>query len=163
MEDFGIGVFAAFVEAIILQPTLYWKNANKDFACDGKVFFWKLKRGNAGIRPWACYKFQHKFFCWVYFWMSTDRFTEKEKMDIFGGGKSIVHPEFRLGSSTNPGGDDIWVKDKQLKHHAPPRAGFFIAYWIAAKLKLPTAAGITNTSKASSWHLINAPCCVVSS
>ena len=29
--------------------------------------------------------------------MSTDRFTEKEKMDIFGGGKSIVHPQYRIG------------------------------------------------------------------
>ncbi|QNI59076.1 hypothetical protein SynBIOSU31_02210 [Synechococcus sp. BIOS-U3-1] len=37
----------------------------------------------------------------------TDRFTWKDIKDIFGGGKSIVHPEFRLGSSANPGGDDI--------------------------------------------------------
>jgi hypothetical protein len=39
--------------------------------------------------------------------MSTDRFTEKEKMDIFGGGKSIVHPQYRIGGSPDPGGDDI--------------------------------------------------------
>ena len=37
----------------------------------------------------------------------TDRFTWKDIKDIFGGGKSIVHPEFRLGGSSDPGGDDI--------------------------------------------------------
>ena len=26
-ENFSLGVFAAFIEAICLQPTLYWKNA----------------------------------------------------------------------------------------------------------------------------------------
>lgn len=42
MEDFGIGVFAAFVEAIILQPTLYWKNANaqgKPWTMDPRVLY----------------------------------------------------------------------------------------------------------------------------
>jgi hypothetical protein len=37
-------------------------------------------------------------------------------------------------------------------HHAPPRAGFFIAFSIAAKLKLPTAAGSSSTNKASLLH-----------
>ena len=41
-QDFGIGVFAAFVEAIILQPTLYWKNANaqgKPWTMDPRVLY----------------------------------------------------------------------------------------------------------------------------
>ncbi len=41
-EDFGIGVFAAFIEAIILQPTLYWKNANaqgKPWTMDPRVLY----------------------------------------------------------------------------------------------------------------------------
>ena len=37
----------------------------------------------------------------------TDRFTWKNINDIFGGGKSIVHPQYRLGGSADPGGDDI--------------------------------------------------------
>jgi hypothetical protein len=37
----------------------------------------------------------------------TDRFTWKNIKDIFGAGKSIVHPEFRIAGSANPGGDDI--------------------------------------------------------
>ena len=27
MENIGVGVGAAFIEAVLLQPTLYWKNA----------------------------------------------------------------------------------------------------------------------------------------
>ena len=41
-QDVGIGVFAAFVEAIILQPTLYWKNANaqgKPFTMNPRVLY----------------------------------------------------------------------------------------------------------------------------
>ncbi|WP_186545639.1 CCRG-2 family RiPP [Synechococcus sp. ROS8604] len=34
----------------------------------------------------------------------TDRFTWKDIQDIFGGGKGIVHPEFRLSGSEGPGG-----------------------------------------------------------
>ena len=37
----------------------------------------------------------------------TDRFTWKAIKEIFGGGKSIVHPEFRIAGSASPGGDDI--------------------------------------------------------
>ena len=37
----------------------------------------------------------------------TDRLSWKNMKDIFGGGKSIVHPEFRLAGSSDPGGDDI--------------------------------------------------------
>ena len=37
----------------------------------------------------------------------TDRFIWKDIKDIFGAGKSIVHPEFRLAGSSDPGGDDI--------------------------------------------------------
>ena len=44
--DASIGVFAAFVEAIILQPTLYWKNANaqgKPFTMNPRILY----RGSA--------------------------------------------------------------------------------------------------------------------
>ena len=34
----------------------------------------------------------------------TDRFTWKDIKDIFGGGKGIVHPEFRLSGTAGPGG-----------------------------------------------------------
>ena len=37
----------------------------------------------------------------------TDRFIWKDIKDIFGAGKSIAHPEFRLAGSSDPGGDDI--------------------------------------------------------
>ena len=37
----------------------------------------------------------------------TDRIIWKNIKDIFGGGKSIVHPQFRLAGSADPGGDDI--------------------------------------------------------
>ena len=37
----------------------------------------------------------------------TDRFIWKDIKDIFGAGKSIVHPDFRLAGSSDPGGDDI--------------------------------------------------------
>ena len=37
----------------------------------------------------------------------TDRFTWKNIKDILGGGKSIVHPQYRIGGSANPGGDDV--------------------------------------------------------
>ena len=37
----------------------------------------------------------------------TDRLIWKEIKDIFGGGKGIVRPEFRIGGSAGPGGDDI--------------------------------------------------------
>ena len=37
----------------------------------------------------------------------TDRLIWKDIKDIFGGGKSIVHPEFRIAGSADPGGDDI--------------------------------------------------------
>ena len=33
----------------------------------------------------------------------TDRFIWKDIKDIFGAGKSIVHPEFRLAGSSDPG------------------------------------------------------------
>ena len=37
----------------------------------------------------------------------TDRFIWKDIKDIFGAGKSIVHPEFRVGGGrSGPGGDD---------------------------------------------------------
>jgi len=45
-QDAGIGIFAAFVEGIILQPTLYWKNAkaqNKPFTINPTVVY----RGSA--------------------------------------------------------------------------------------------------------------------
>jgi len=45
-QDTGIGVFAAFVEGILLQPTLYWKNAkalNKPFTINPRVVY----RGSA--------------------------------------------------------------------------------------------------------------------
>jgi hypothetical protein len=34
----------------------------------------------------------------------TDRLIWKDIKDIFGAGKSIVHPEFRLGGTAGPGG-----------------------------------------------------------
>ena len=37
----------------------------------------------------------------------TDRFTWKNINDIFSGSKSIIHPQFRVGGSADPGGDDI--------------------------------------------------------
>jgi hypothetical protein len=37
----------------------------------------------------------------------TDRFTWKDIKDILGCSKGIVHPEFRLGGSAEPGRDDI--------------------------------------------------------
>jgi hypothetical protein len=37
----------------------------------------------------------------------TDRFTWKNMKDILGGGKSIVHPQYRVGGSAGPGGDEI--------------------------------------------------------
>ena len=37
----------------------------------------------------------------------TDRITWKDIKNIFGGGKGIVHPEFRIAGSADPGGDDI--------------------------------------------------------
>ena len=37
----------------------------------------------------------------------TDRFTWKHIQDIFGGGRSIVHPQYRVGGSADPGGDDV--------------------------------------------------------
>jgi hypothetical protein len=41
-QDTGIGIFAAFVEGILLQPTLYWKNAkaqNKPFTINPTVIY----------------------------------------------------------------------------------------------------------------------------
>ena len=41
-ENFSLGVFAAFVEAICLQPTLYWKNARAQglpFTLDPKIIY----------------------------------------------------------------------------------------------------------------------------
>jgi hypothetical protein len=40
--------------------------------------------------------------------------------------------------------------------------GFFIAYWVPAKLKLPTAAGISSANETSHFYLISSKCCVVS-
>ena len=37
----------------------------------------------------------------------TDRFTWKDIQDIFGGSKSIIHPQFRIAGSADPGGDDV--------------------------------------------------------
>ena len=37
----------------------------------------------------------------------TDRFTWKNMQDILGGGKSIVHPQYRIGGSAGPGDDDV--------------------------------------------------------
>lgn len=37
----------------------------------------------------------------------TDRFTWKNIKDIFGGGKSIVHPEFRVGGNSGPEGSSF--------------------------------------------------------
>jgi hypothetical protein len=37
----------------------------------------------------------------------TDRFIWKNMKDILGGGKSIVHPQYRVGGSAGPGGDEI--------------------------------------------------------
>ncbi len=37
----------------------------------------------------------------------TNRLISKDIKDISGEGKSIVHPEFRVAGSSNPGGDDI--------------------------------------------------------
>ena len=39
----------------------------------------------------------------------TDRFIWKDIKDIIGKGerKGVVHPEFRVGGSPDPGGDDI--------------------------------------------------------
>ena len=37
----------------------------------------------------------------------TDRFTWKNIKDIFGEGKIVVNPEFRLGGNANPGGDHV--------------------------------------------------------
>ena len=37
----------------------------------------------------------------------TDRLIWKNMKDIFGAGKSIVHPQYRIGGSSDPGGDDI--------------------------------------------------------
>ena len=34
----------------------------------------------------------------------TDRLIWKEIKDIFGGGKGIVHPQYRGGGSAGPGG-----------------------------------------------------------
>jgi len=45
-QDAGIGIFAAFLEGILLQPTLYWKNAraqNKPFTINPAVVY----RGSA--------------------------------------------------------------------------------------------------------------------
>jgi hypothetical protein len=42
MQDVGIGIFAAFIEGIILQPTLYWKNASAQglpFTTDPRVVY----------------------------------------------------------------------------------------------------------------------------
>ena len=41
-EEGGIGVVAAFIEAAVLQPTVYWKNAkaqNLPFSMDPKVLY----------------------------------------------------------------------------------------------------------------------------
>ena len=37
----------------------------------------------------------------------TDRFIWKNIKDIFGGRKSIVHPQFRVAGSAGPGGDGV--------------------------------------------------------
>ena len=37
----------------------------------------------------------------------TDRLSRKGIKEIFGGGKGIVHPEFRVIGSASPGGDDV--------------------------------------------------------
>ena len=36
-----------------------------------------------------------------------DRFTWKNMKDILGGGKKIVHPQYRIGGSADPGCDDV--------------------------------------------------------
>ena len=41
-ENFSLGVFAAFVEAVCLQPTLYWKNARAQglpFTLNPKIIY----------------------------------------------------------------------------------------------------------------------------
>ncbi len=35
------------------------------------------------------------------------RHIQKDIKDIFGAGKSIVHPQYRVAGSADPGGDDI--------------------------------------------------------
>ena len=37
----------------------------------------------------------------------TDRLSWKNMKDIFGEGKSIVHPQFRVAGSSDPGGNDV--------------------------------------------------------
>ena len=37
----------------------------------------------------------------------TDRFTWKNMKDILGGGKSIVHPQYRVGGTAGPGGSSF--------------------------------------------------------
>ena len=37
----------------------------------------------------------------------TDRFTWENIKDIFGGRKSIVHPQFRVAGSARSGGDGV--------------------------------------------------------
>ena len=37
----------------------------------------------------------------------TDRLIWKNMKDIFGAVKSIVHPQYRVAGSPDPGGDDI--------------------------------------------------------
>jgi hypothetical protein len=41
-QDVGIGIFAAFIEAVLLQPTLYWKNAviqGKPFTLNPQILY----------------------------------------------------------------------------------------------------------------------------
>jgi hypothetical protein len=46
---------------VIITSKLCKKNVNKDFACDGEVFFWRLKSGKAGSRPCSQHPFQQLF------------------------------------------------------------------------------------------------------